>query len=326
VSHALTDDEGLVCAFQLAPFARRNDLNLRVASPGTPMWFHLNLNDARARRWLQERAQLPAEAREPMLAAEARTHAEVLPGGGLVAVLADLDHDFHGGSIGFHHIRVFLDETHLITGRRHPLRSVDLLRRELQTGAVEVASPISLFERLVEALAHTLGAAVSQLGDEVDDAEEQILGGHLKHQGATLGRIRRALAQLRRHLHANRAALAPVPGRLPPAYTNQQRQDLRQAIERLTAVSHDLELVQERARLLQEEIANGLTEVTNRNLFVLSIVTTILLPITLITGIFGMNVGGLPWVGDAGGFWWVMLVMVSAFAVTLGFLRRRGML
>jgi zinc transporter len=325
VSHALTDDEGLVCAFQLTPFVHRHDVTLRSAAPEGPMWFHLNLNDARARRWLQDRVALPVEAREMFTSSEPRTHVEVLRDG-LVAVLADLDHDFHGGSFGFHHIRVFLDQGQLITGRRHPLRSPDVLRRDLQAGSVQAASPLSLFERLVETLAQSLGGAVAQLSDEVDDVEEQILAGQLKHQGTALGKIRRALAQLRRHLAANRAALTPVPARLPDAYHAQERQDLRQAIERLTAVGHDLELVQERARLLQEEIGNALTEVTNRNLFVLSIVTTILLPVTLITGVFGMNVGGLPWLENTAGFWWVMLVMVTAFIITLTFLRRRGML
>ncbi len=81
--------------------------------------------------------------------------------------------------------------------------------------------------------------------------------------------------------------------------------------------------MQERARLLQEEIAGLLTEATNRNLFLLSMVTTTLLPITLITGVFGMNVGGLPWVGTHSGFWWVMLVMVLALVLTLVLLRRR---
>jgi zinc transporter len=65
-------------------------------------------------------------------------------------------------------------------------------------------------------------------------------------------------------------------------------------------------------------------EATNRNLFLLSIVTTTLLPITLVTGIFGMNVGGLPWVRDPGGFWWVMGVI--GVGVTLGMLRHRRVL
>jgi zinc transporter len=70
-----------------------------------------------------------------------------------------------------------------------------------------------------------------------------------------------------------------------------------------------LESVLERARLLQEEIARRTAEATNPNLYIVSLLTAIFLPITLITGIFGMNVGGLPWVEDSGGFLWVFVIM-----------------
>ncbi|MEA1649518.1 CorA family divalent cation transporter [Nitrospirillum sp. BR 11164] len=92
---------------------------------------------------------------------------------------------------------------------------------------------------------------------------------------------------------------------------------LRQGIDRLDGVGQDLDLVQERARLLQDELSNRFSEATNRNLYILSIVTTILLPVNLITGIFGMNVGGLPWSGHDAGFIWVCGVMVFTILVSL---------
>ena len=70
-------------------------------------------------------------------------------------------------------------------------------------------------------------------------------------------------------------------------------------------LSLDLESIQERARLLQEEIVSRTGEATNLNLYIVSFLTAIFLPITLVTGIFGMNVAGLPWVEEEGGFLWV---------------------
>ena len=76
-------------------------------------------------------------------------------------------------------------------------------------------------------------------------------------------------------------------------FREKDTQELHRSIERLGAVSQDLESIQERARLLQEEIAGRLGKATNHNLYVVSLLTAIFLPITLITGIFGLNVGGL---------------------------------
>jgi zinc transporter len=83
------------------------------------------------------------------------------------------------------------------------------------------------------------------------------------------------------------------------------------------SVAQDLESIQERARLLQEETARPLSEATNRNIYSLSLLTAIFLPITLITGIFGMNVGGLPRVNQEFGFGSVLTVMAVTIAASL---------
>jgi zinc transporter len=58
-------------------------------------------------------------------------------------------------------------------------------------------------------------------------------------------------------------------------------------------------------------------------LFLLSMISAALLPITLITGIFGMNVGGLPLASHPHGFGWVMLGMLAAVFATIVWIRRR---
>jgi zinc transporter len=327
-----TSNDGLVCAFRLSPPGPVDAaaLDRDGASDDRPLWLHLNIANARARLWLQGQEDIPREAREQLLSSDRHVRADVIDGT-VVAVLTDLRHDFHdrqhSDEDSFDTLRIYLDQRRVITTRHHALRTADRVRRELQaSGGGPPRPPIALFEHFIEELSETLGALVTRLGENVDDAEDEILSGRVGRQGETLGRVRRTLARLRRQVNANRAALAPLPRRLGEGYDADQRQSLRHAIERLDGVAQDLELVQERARLVQEEIAGRLSEATNRNLFLLSIVTTTLLPITLITGVFGMNVTALPWTETPGGFWWVMLVMVVALIVTLVLLRRRRVL
>jgi|SRR5688572_2695677 zinc transporter len=59
-------------------------------------------------------------------------------------------------------------------------------------------------------------------------------------------------------------------------------------------VLQDLAALHERIKLLQEEVAAQVSEQTNRNLFTLTVVTVLALPINMTTGFFGMNVGGVP--------------------------------
>jgi zinc transporter len=318
------DQEGLICAFRLAPVAPCGREALAAATPH-PAWLHLDLTDSRARRWLEQRAGLPAAALAVLLGGEPRIHAEV-GSGSLVAVLGDLHHDFDGDPESFGVLRVYVDGERMITGRLHPLRSSDTLRRQLLAGTLEVASPRGLFERYVACLADTFGSVVAELADATDDAEDLVLAGRCQEQGAALGRIRRTLARLRRALNANRMALATIAARADDASDPEHPQRLRRVAERLDAVAQDLELVQERARLLQEEIVGRIGEETNRNLYLLSIMTTTLLPITLVTGIFGMNVRGLPLHDHPHGFSWVIGLMGATVAGTLWLLRRRKVL
>jgi len=315
----IADPHGLICAFGLVPLAPIELDELDRIAPDRPVWLHFNWADGRARDWLAEHSQLPAAAVEALLEPEPHVHLEVLREG-FVVILQDLDHELASHEVGFGLLGIYVDGRRMISGRRHPLETVDRLRRELH-GAPDIPSPVSLFERLVECLAETFEGAVRRLALSVEEAEDSILSGHSRDR-AELRRVRWLLARLRRHASANRAALERLPLQLPAACGFEHRQSLALANELFAAVAQDLELVEDRARLLQEEIAGQLGETTNRNLYLLSIVTTAMLPITLVTGIFGMNVGGMPWLASPHGFSYVMVVMVLVVLVSLALINR----
>ena len=323
----LNDDSGLICAFRLSPLSSLGREALTEARD-TPLWLHFNVSDSRARRWLRSQADIPAAAHEALLGSHTRVHVQKLDQvQGFVAVLGDLNHDFDSDPDGFGELRLFVTPTRIVSTRRHPLRTVDQLRRVLSDGvSVPEGSPLGLFQRLIEASAETFGGVTEKLGERVDDAEDRILAGSYQKPGRALGAIRRLLVRLRRLLIANRSALLRAPERLLPVDDTEHRRGLREALDRLDAVSQDLDLVLERARLLEEEIARRLSETTNRSLFVLSIVTTALLPITLITGVFGMNMGGLPWLENPRGFERVLWLMGGTVTLALVLLNRSRLL
>jgi zinc transporter len=320
MTHAIDDSQGLICAFELGPVTVRDHDLLETTAIERPQWLHFNLVDTRIRRWI-EGAGLPDEAREVLLDPAPHVHGQPLPDA-VVLVLHDMHHDFKGDPESVGPMVIYFEERRVISGRRHALMSLDRVRRKLLAGA-QIATAADLFEEMLLAMAESFGHMVAHLDDEVDDAEDKILAGELRDQGARLGRMRRTLARFRRHVRGNRAALASVVSHLPSWCDGEHRSRLHQVLERVDAIAQDVELCQERTRLLQEEIAGRLGEATNRNLFFLSIVTATLLPVTLITGIFGMNVGGLPFLNDPGGFSWVTGIMVAAVIAVLLLLRRR---
>ena len=73
--------------------------------------------------------------------------------------------------------------------------------------------------------------------------------------------------------------------------------------QKIDAINAEDTSLHERARLLLDEVTAKMTEVTNRRLFTLSILTSGLLPPTLVTGFFGMNTRDLPFLNTADGTW-----------------------
>lgn len=311
------DSGGLIWGYRLADGSSIGLQEAERDDASSPLWIHLNLSDGRARKWLTEHARLPAAALAMLLDPQPRVRVQTLAEG-VVATIEDLHHDFKGDPEGFGELRFYMDERRVVSARRHPLKSVDVLHRSLQQGLTMSASERWL-DQLVECVAHSFGEAVHTLVDQVDELEDEIVTGSNKDQRATLSSLRRLLVRFRRHLNADRSALGKLRSTSHDA--SHQLTPLRQALEHLDGVASDLDLVHERVRLLQDEVAGLLAEATNRNLYVLSIVTTALLPATLMTGFWGMNVGGLPWQDDAHGIWWTGLTVVASIVFSLALLR-----
>jgi zinc transporter len=79
-------------------------------------------------------------------------------------------------------------------------------------------------------------------------------------------------------------------------------QELRDSTEEFSVVLRDMQGLQERIKLLQEELAASVQEANNRSLFVLTVVTVLALPINILAGLLGMNVGGIPLADSEHGF------------------------
>ena len=325
MTNKVLDNQGLICGFLLRTQAPAEHILWDAASQAfftnKSVWLHFNLVDSRARNWIAKCDRIPELAREMLLSNDSRIGLETVENG-IVGVLGDLHYEFSDDPDELGLLWVYFDDTCIITGRTHPLKAIDRLRRELMGGEC-VETPILLLVDLLQHLTETFGTVTTFLNDRVDNIEDRILKEWLQGEGGELGRVRRLLVQLRRHVSAERNALFYVSMRMPSWCSETDLLLLQQAIERLDSVAQDLGVIQERGRLLHEEISSQLEGATNRNLYVLSMVTIVFLPLTLITSIFGMNVGGLPLVEDKLGFGWIVLSMAATTIVTLYILRRR---
>ena len=289
-------------------------------------WLHLKLTDTRARHWLPRQTILPPAIVHWLLEGPDRVHLQRLDGW-LVGAANGLHHDFAFEPDQISRLRFCLKPHLLVTGRRHPLRVIDDVRRSLTTGPVPETA-LGMLALIAGHLAEEAEATVEKLMDEVDDIEDRVLDDRSTSRTIedrqALGRIRRRAATLRRHLLPEGTVVAAGLDDLPDWADPAGRAGLAAAAERFRRAARSLDEVIDRARLLQDEIAAQRAEALNRTLLLLAVLTAIFLPMTLITGIFGMNVGGLPGTENGEAFLWVMLLILASgvAALALMFWRR----
>jgi zinc transporter len=328
------DATGLICGYRFAPGAPPQALDPaqledelaprreRAQDDGSFVWLHFNLANAAALRWLQRHGGLPAAFYDAM-SDEMRSTRIEREEDVLIAVVNDIRFDFDFTPEDLSTLWLCVNDRLVVTARRAPQRSIDRLRSAVKGGQA-LRSTVELLEHLFRAQADVLVEIVRDATRRTDRVEDALLVGRLSVKRARLGSLRRLLVRLQR-------LLAPEPASLlrllqhPPAWMDaDDAQQLREAAEEFSVALRDMAALQERTRLLQEEVAAMVDERNGRTLFVLTVVTVLALPINIIAGLFGMNVGGLPLAQHPHGFW-IVTAIVATFTGAAGWIafRRR---
>jgi zinc transporter len=326
------DANGLVCGFHFLP-----------GQPGVPLgteealawlrrpageaaadgfvWLHFNLSHAKALPWLQAHAGLPEGFYEVINALGSRSTRIERDGHTLLAVLNDVTFDFSFDPNDVATLWVSLGPRLVVSARRQPLRAVDRLRAAVNRGE-PIVSTVALLEHLLGDQADELQRIHRGASDRVDDIEDELLARRSTRHAGELARLRRLTVRLQRLLAPEPTALLRVLSAPPRWMSAEERELLRHASEDFAVVLRDVLALQERIKLLQDEAATHVAEQNNRSLFALTMVTVLALPINLVAGLMGMNVGGIPLAEHGHGFW-IMVALIAVVTAVLALLALR---
>ncbi|MDN4501032.1 zinc transporter ZntB [Alteromonadaceae bacterium BrNp21-10] len=191
-------------------------------------------------------------------------------------------------------LRVWMTDKVVITARKKDrrLQSIVELKQSLIAGDGPATAGDFVCD-LVERIADLINDTVDDIDGELDQYESVGNVGVKQQYHQILARIRRQSASIRRYLAPQRDALDALY-RIRGILNDHQAYSLREQSERMTRYIEELDLARERAMVLQEEQRNRVAEAQGMRMYVLSIVTAIFLPLSFLTGVFGMNVAGLP--------------------------------
>ena len=290
------------------------------------LWLHLNLSNTRVQGWLRQTPQIPESLKEAILDEVSRSRMETIEefGDGLMMVMNDfrigLTHSGDEEETGT--LWAIMTPRLMLSLRAHPLMTTDTLRHLLRQGRITPNSVVALYHELIEERAVHLRRRTDQLSDQMDVLEEVLIKGDNLPEHETLGRLRITCSRLRRHYAPELTALRRLIRRRPTWFTDDDADKLREQIELLAFLVDEVNSLYERAKVLQDELSAHVAEFNAKNLQVLSVMTVIFLPMTLVTGVMGMNMEDLP--GLEHSFFAVMVIMCGAgLAVYVGLKLKR---
>lgn len=184
-------------------------------------------------------------------------------------------------------------------------------------------SPADLVARLGLRAADRLEGFIEKAGDKLDDIEEQVLADVIDDAPDRLAEVRRSLIGFRRIIWPQRDMLNTLEIEDLSFFSGRDRTRLREASHRSARIGDDLQALSERAGLIHEQILDARSEQLNRSLLFLAALTAIFMPLTLVTGILGMNVSGIPYATSPYAFLVVISGLVVLGAITLAWLRHK---
>ena len=332
-----SDKDGLIWGYRFSPgraaepvtteavaalLAARDD----TADSGSAddfLWLHFSLSNQASERYLRRALELP-DAFLDTLGSEVGSTRLELDDGRLVAVVHDVlfDSTFDASDVGT--TSLCIAPGLVVSARLRPLRSVEQLRMAVRAGQA-FRSPVELLAHLLRDQANVLAEILRKSTARVDEIEDRLLANRISSDRKELGALRRTLVRLQRLLAPEPTALFRLLNRPPAWISRDDVADLRQAAEEFATSIGDSAALVERVKLIQEELSALVNEQTGRTLFVLTVVTVVALPVNLVAGLFGMNVGGVPLAASAHGFAIVVSLLVALTVVLawMAFGRRR---
>lgn len=319
------DDDGLAFACRLDGKGGATLVGwdeVEAWKPGDdPIWAHVNLDAPRAADWLSRQEDIPAIARQALLAEETRPRV-FTQGKGVVAILRGVNLNAGADPNDMVAIRIWTDKNRVITVRQTRLHTPRDILANLTERGTGPHSPTLLFVRLAERLIERMNSVIVHLDEQLDDIEERLETSDHGILRRELTGVRQACVGLRRYLGPQREALARLHTDPPVWLETEHVLNLRETADRLQRYLEDLDAARDRAVVIRDEISNRLSENMNRTMYVLSIVASIFLPLGFLTGLLGINVGGMPGVNSASAFWITSGLMVLVLILEVVLLRR----
>jgi zinc transporter len=302
------------------PIAWDEIADWQPAAPGEVMWLHLDRTRPGVQQWLEDTFGMPEPTAELLTGDQNRPRA-FRDGKTLVATLRGINFNPGAEPEDMISMQLWSDGQRLVTLRRHPLQTPREILAQVDRGVgpPDAGATITL---LAELLITRMSQSIVDMNQVIDalegDDPERDAEGMLKR----ISVIRRNCLALKRHMAPQHEALEHISRDAPAWFEDHDRREIAESIARLRRYLDDIDISKESALVLQDEIRARTLASSEHATYMLTIVAGIFLPLSFLTGLLGINVGGLPGLNNPDAFWVVLALCGLLFVGLIVMFRR----
>jgi zinc transporter len=239
---------------------------------------------------------------EAMTAQETRPRVLVRPYGVMVILRAM---NLHPGADpeDMISIRLWLDDKCVITARRRDIVAVEDIYQLIEQGRGPQTSG-DFLATIVQRLFERMETVLEDLEDTLSAAEEQLALGNADDIAGAATLIRRRTAIFSRYIIPQRAVLEGLLNADISWLNSGHKEVLHECLDRVIRYVEELREIRERAQILNDDINNADSQRLNKITYMFSVAATVFLPLGFLTGLVGINLGGIPGAEHGYAFWW----------------------
>lgn len=297
------------------PIEWQDALKWQPGAPGEVLWVHLDRTHPGVSALLQSELHIPRTTAELLVSDETRPRA-FREGDTLVSTLRGINFNPGANPEDMVSMQIWSDGKRLISLRRQPLQTprdtlalIDAGKGPHDAGA--------LVTSLTEFMIIRMNRSIVGMNDQIDLLEAVESSGDTDKLLEKIAIIRRNCLGLQRHMGPQHEALELIARDAPEWFEDHDRREIAETIERLRRYLDDINISKESAMVLQDELRARAAARSDRTNYLLTIIAAIFLPLGFVTGLLGINVGGMPGVDRPDAFWIVVGVCFAVFAMQL---------
>lgn len=283
-------------------------------------WLHLAQTNPEASEWVVKHSGIPIGEAKAMVAEHARPRC-VQSEQGLLFIGRGVNLDPTSVPEDMKSIRVWLDQHRIVTVVKRRMRSAEAIAAKFGTPEAP-SSPAEVLVQLFVQMTRFIAPVVQELGDQLDEIQDSVIDNNTPMaQVSDLSPLRLRAVSLHRYLVPMYDAAITLCA--APQLTNSKtlKAEANLIKDQLGRIVEELSAIEGKAAVTRDEIISQRSDQLNHRVYTLTVLAGVCLPLTVLTGMLGMNVGGVPLAASAAGFWMTTLSMITLVGITLGVLR-----